>query len=263
MGVRGGLAGALSALALVGCAGAIEPADDALLRETFRQVRDGRTQEVEQSLDPSLRTQATRTALGQLRTMIQAAGSPCERSMIRVTTNRSVGAGGSARQLTAQHQYVCPNHILIVEAALRQESGGPTLIQHFVITPVAADAVVASADFDLQGKSPRHYAFLTAAVASPLLMLIALLGVIFTKGFKRKWLWGIISLAGIAKFSMIWSTGQIVSSVLSVNLIGFGIARDASPLSPWIVSFTPPIGAIIALSLLWPRWAGLSEQEQP
>lgn len=88
-------------------------------------------------------------------------------------------------------------------------------------------------------------------------MLIALLGVLLTKGFKSKWLWAIISLVGIAKFTMVWGTGEILSSPFTINLLGFGIVRGASPLAPWMVSFTPPLGALIALSLLWPRWAGL------
>ena len=247
---------------LTACSGALEQSDDQFVAETFNQASAGDFDAIERRLTPTLRTPQSRSGMSQIQTIIQAAGEPCERKFVWATTLRLVSTGGSGRRASMRHTYHCPNQTLLVEATIWTGNGEPSLIENFHVTQIDADAAAEAADFSLSGKSPAQYAFLAMAIASPLLMLIALLGVIFTRGFKRKWLWGIISLVGVVKLSMIWPTGAIHTDPLTINIIGFGVMRGLGPLDPWVVSFTPPIGALIVLSLLWPRWAGLSGPEK-
>lgn len=252
----------LALLALSACGAAIEPQDDQTLQAIVNETRAGRVDGVYERLTPDLRTPQSQAALGQLTTMLQNAGEPCERSMIGATTTRIASTSGSGRRITAQHKYVCPNGTLTIDLRLWVASDAPYVIENYHISPVDAAAAAQAAEFSLEGQSPRQYAFLAAAIGSLVLMLVALLGVIFTKGFKRKWIWAIVSFVGITKVSMIWSTGQVVTQFITINLIGWGIMRGGDPMAPWVVTFTPPVGALLVLSLLWPRWAGLRAGEE-
>lgn len=248
---------------LAACGGVLEDGEDETLQAIVSDTRAGRVDAVYERLDPGLKTPQSQTALNQLTALLQEASEPCERSLLGVSASNQFNTGsGSSRRIVAQHKYVCPNATLRIEITLSIASGEPYAIENFRITPIDAAAAAEAAEFSLRGQSASHYAFFTAAIGSLVLMFASLLGVIFTKGFKRKWLWAIISFVGVTKLTMIWPTGQIITQFATINLIGFGVTRAADPMAPWIVNFTPPVGALLVLSLLWPRWAGLNKGEE-
>lgn len=254
---------ALALLALGSCNGASGEQDDQTLQSIVDDTRAGNTQAVYERLNPSLQTPQTQAILPQLTTLLQSAGEPCERSLIGVTTLSPFNdPRGPGRQVTARHLYICPNATLAIDIRIWAPQSGAHTIENFNINTVDPVAATANAEFSLKDQGARQYAFFAAAVFSPALMLITFLGAIFTKGFKRKWLWAILCFVGVTKVSMIWPTGEIVTYFATINLIGFGVTRAGDPLAPWIVSFTPPIGAVLVLSLLWPRWAGLVTGEE-
>lgn len=260
----GALCGALVSIALAGCGGALSPEDDRAMLEVFELTKSGEFDAIETRLNPILRTPESRVVLERLNNGIANAGEPCERTFVSATTTRVLATSGTGRRVTARHQYACPNATFVVDTRLWIAADAAPVIEHFHFTPVNPEAAAAAQKFSFAGKNWRHYVFFAIAVASPLLMLLALLGALFTKGFKRKWIWMIVALAGIGKFSMIWPTGEIHTALASINLIGFGVTRAGHALAPWVVSFTPPLGAIIVLSLLLPRWTGaVDPNEQP
>lgn len=120
-----------------------------------------------------------------------------------------------------------------------------------LVDPAEAQA----SEFSLQAKPPAQLAFFGLLVTSVALMAAALLGVLVTRSFKRKWLWAVISLAGAPVFLMNWSTGAWAPQ-LAFGLISAGVARGLAPLDPWMVKFHIPIGALVTLSLLLPHWLG-------
>ncbi len=254
---------ALALLTLSACNGAADQRDDQILQSIVSDTRAGNTDAIYERLDASLQTPQSQEVLTQLATILRDAGEPCERSLIgRTTLSPFNDPRGPGRKVIARHLYACPNATLAVDLTIWAPESGVHTIENFHINGVDPQAITANAEFSLEGQSVRHYAFFAFAILSPVLMLIAFLGVIFTKGFKRKWLWAIVSFVGVTKISMIWLTGEIVTNFLTINLIGFGVARAGDPLAPWIVSFTPPVGALLVLSLLWPRWAGLNKGEE-
>lgn len=254
---------ALALFTLGACNGASGHQDDQTLQSIVNDTREGRTEAVYERLDPSIQTPETQAVLAQLTTILRDAGEPCERSLINVTTLSPFNdPRGPGREVIARHLYTCPNATLAIDITVWAPESGAHTIRNFRINGVDPRAAVANAEFSLKDQSVRHYAFFAAAIFSLVLMLMAFIGVIFTKGFKRKWLWAILSFVGVTKVAMIWPTGVIVTQFLTINLIGFGVTRGADPTAPWIVNFTPPIGAILVLSLLWPRWAGLSKGDE-
>jgi hypothetical protein len=62
----------------------------------------------------------------------------------------------------------------------------------------------------------------------------------------RRWGWAAIALLGIGRFSINWTTGQTTESFLSFPVLIASIGRGDA-LSPWIVAFSFPLGAIVAL----------------
>jgi hypothetical protein len=50
---------------------------------------------------------------------------------------------------------------------------------------------------------------------------------------------------------MNWTTGQVDFQLLSLQLLGAGAMTSAPGLSPWVLTFTLPIGAALILVGLW------------
>jgi len=103
--------------------------------------------------------------------------------------------------------------------------------------------------FVLSGRPARFYVVVFAAIVSFLCSLTALLFVFRTKMMPRRWLWAIVALIGVCQYTINWSTGEGGWSLLRVQLFGAGALR--SGISPWLVSFSLPLGAAWAL---WHRY---------
>jgi hypothetical protein len=99
--------------------------------------------------------------------------------------------------------------------------------------------------FQLAGKPPKHYLVLAAAVISCLISLGTAL-VLARTAMPRRWLWAFVALLGYGQFSLNWSTGEVGTALLRVQLFGAGFVRFGI-VSPWIVSFSLPLGAAYAL----------------
>lgn len=111
----------------------------------------------------------------------------------------------------------------------------------------ATEAELAKGRFNLVDRSPAQWSFLAATILSPLLMLSALVAVVRAPGLKRKWLWGLLALAGLGTATMNWTTGAAAFQPIAVNLIGAGVVKQGfSGFFPWTLKFTLPVGAVIA-----------------
>ena len=62
----------------------------------------------------------------------------------------------------------------------------------------------------------------------------------------RRWGWAAVALLGLGKFAINWTTGQTTASFLSLPILVGSIGRG-DILGPWIVAFSLPIGALVAL----------------
>jgi hypothetical protein len=98
--------------------------------------------------------------------------------------------------------------------------------------------------FIFTGKSVLQYLILVMAVAAPLIILVTMYFCFRTPIHKRKWLWILFILVGVGSVSVNWTTGQIGLQLLSLNLLSAS-AMAAGPYSPWIISASIPIGAIV------------------
>jgi hypothetical protein len=62
----------------------------------------------------------------------------------------------------------------------------------------------------------------------------------------KRWGWALIALVGVGKFAVNWTTGELGTEILSVQLLGASAFRNGL-VAPWIVAFSFPIGAIVAM----------------
>jgi hypothetical protein len=226
-----------------------KPGEEESLRAVFDQVRAGQFEEIESRLSEQNRTPETRSTLEQLRDIIPSE-PPESVSRLRWEIHESA----DSRTIASVHEYAYPDRILIVTTTLKRDGASGYSIENFHINAFNPAQARAN-DFTLQGKPPRQLAFFGALVASVVLMIVAVLGTLLTRSFKRKWLWVIISLVGAPVFLMNWATGAWQPS-FTLSLIGTAVTRGLSPVDPWIVTFQLPIGALVTLSLLLSHWMG-------
>lgn len=126
-----------------------------------------------------------------------------------------------------------------------RDSAGVLRIEGFHVDTLAAPLAELNA-FDLSGKPPLYYVWLVAAAFAFLTCVVAAVVVARTRGMPRRWLWAALSLIGLVKFSLNWTTGAYSVQPIAFQVLAFGFQR-AIPVGPWIVSFALPILAVVAL----------------
>ncbi len=223
--------------------------EEEAVRAVFDQVRAGDFEGIDSKLSPELVTPQTREQFEMLRRDFIPTATPNE--VARLNWSWVAVAGGD-RTTTAIHQYTYEDRILIVTTVTVTHPDGNVNVAGFHINRLEPAAAQAN-EFELAGKPTHQIIFLACLAASVALMAIALFGTIFTRSFKRRWLWAIVSLLGAPVLAMNWATGDWETR-FSLGLINAGVMRGLSPLAPWIVQFHIPIGALVVLSLLLPRW---------
>lgn len=97
--------------------------------------------------------------------------------------------------------------------------------------------------FSFKDKRSIHYFFFIMLILVPLFIFISIFFCIKTP-LKRKWLWIIFILLGFVAFKLNWTSGDYEIQILQFKLLGAGII-NYGVISPWILSFSVPIGAII------------------
>ncbi|HXA38080.1 MAG TPA: hypothetical protein VNW53_03705 [Phenylobacterium sp.] len=97
------------------------------------------------------------------------------------------------------------------------------------------------------GKSMLQYAYLALALASPLMMIAALVKVLRTPGLRHKWAWGLLCFVGLFGFQTNWATGQTLIVWNSVQFFGLWLSHAGSAFDPWFIKATVPAFALLIL----------------
>ncbi|OXE36941.1 MAG: hypothetical protein CGW95_04595 [Phenylobacterium zucineum] len=93
-------------------------------------------------------------------------------------------------------------------------------------------------------KSVSQWAFFATTLATPIIMISAMLLALRARRLPWRLLWMLAAFVGLGAAWMDWRVGSIRWLTDQVTLFGFGFERGPSPLSPWMVHTTAPIGAI-------------------
>lgn len=236
------------AIALCACnpASALrDPAVDAEIGATFERVRSQDPRLLD-TLTPEIVATISPEALSAIRAEIPE-GAPTARKVMAT----SIASTSRGTTVEAIDEYAYPDRILLVRTVLQQ---APDDMQWRIAgfhVQAASTAEIASHKFGAAGKSVGHYLFLAMTALSPLVMVAALVKVVRTSGLRRKWLWGILAFLGLLSLQMNWTTGEVMVNYLTVQLLGAGVMKAASPLAPWLLTFSLPVGAVLILTGVW------------
>jgi len=225
----------------------VDPKDEAAARRVYDQVQSGDFAGLQAWSGPAMKGPDAKAQLDRLRAILPA-GPP---RSVKTVGWRYFTVIGVERTLQITQEYDYGDRTALVSSNFSRPSVAAAWTVVGVHAQVATARELAVNNFTLQGKSLAQYAFLATTILSPLLMLGALVKVIRTDGLKRKWLWGILAFFGLFLFRMDWTTGQIAPLWTTIQLIGSGVVREGSRFSPWMMSFTFPIGALLILSGVW------------
>lgn len=104
----------------------------------------------------------------------------------------------------------------------------------------------ASQRFWASGRALGQWLFLGLAAATQVFMIWTVIRVFRAPALRGRILWALLCLVGAGTLWMDWTAGITGFMPYSLRLMGFGLERGPSPLSPWMVSLTLPVGALAA-----------------
>jgi hypothetical protein len=216
------------------------PQDRALAVHAIEAFRSGNLDIVSRSIEPELLVQ-TRGQLLAAQKVMSAPGRP---ELLTVNQSSFTSDGKTEETRALNYQYGGGHKWVFVQIVLQETDKGPLIIGwHATPSPIKPTSV---GDFSFQGKGLLNYVWILAMMASTATIVAALVLLARSKGIKRRWLWAVGSLFGFCQFTLDWSGGAWAVRPVYFALFASGFVR-ASPVDPWILSFSLPIVAIIFL----------------
>lgn len=218
------------------------PQDDVeFSRQYIDLLRDGNFEAVEGIIDPALRGAQLRYQLEQIAAFFPD-DSPADIRPVGVMTDTR----GDATEITVTLQYSYPDQWILVDVQQSKSDQG-VMVTGINVQPTR-DALENFHEFRLADKGAVHYLVLALAVVVPLLVILALVLCIRTPKLKAKWLWVLFILPGFTQLTLNWTDGSLVFTPYAVQLLGASIFAN-SPYTPWMLSVSVPVGAIVFLSM--------------
>lgn len=149
-----------------------------------------------------------------------------------------------ADRVTLHYQVRGAREQALVRLGLTHRNG-EVLVAQFEATRLARPMEVTNA-FRIAGKGWGHFAFLLFTVVTAGLIIAALVTLARAPGGRWRWAWALGSLFGFGQFLINWTTGQVSVSPLHIQFLGAQVVRTG-PVGPWIVGWSVPLVAIVAL----------------
>jgi hypothetical protein len=221
------------------------PAEQSTARGYIDHLRNREFNDIDIAADMTIAGPALDTTLGKMAELIPS-GAPT--SVKLVGAQRFSMSGATTLNLTFEYQF--PGRWVVANVATKFKEGVTTIVG-FHVYPESSSLESANR-FTLSGKSVLQYVVLGAAIAAGLFTLAVLVVCIRTKMTRRKWLWILFILFGLGKVSVNWTTGQWGFMAFAAQLFGAS-AVAVSTYSPWIVSVSLPVGAVLFLINRWKR----------
>jgi hypothetical protein len=238
------------ALALAACQQAAKPDPSAISanKAIFDQVRTGQDQAVLDQLQPGPKRDEAATMLARLKSVIPP-NAPT--SATPVAASIAKAPGGQVEALVVEYDF--PDRAVRFATTLTQAKGAKDWKLHSFSVLEASKKELAPNTLSLERRSPGQLAFFALAVTSPILMIAAFVKVLRTPGLQNRWLWAAFAFVGLFSFQMNWASGTMLVQWMSLQILGFWMAKAASHFDPWMISATVPIGALLILGGLVAR----------
>lgn len=239
------IGGLLFVLMLAGCDGQalfegfIPQQDAAFAKNHLALLQERNFDAVEAEIDPSIKNEQLRANLEHV-----ASFFPSENPLDIDTVGVQTVSSSDRTQVSLTFQYVYPNKWLLANVVLRK-SAEATVVAGIHVRPLS-DSLQNINRFTLEGKGAVHYAIFLLAIAVPLFIVAVLFLCIKTPIPKRKWLWVIFILLGIAQVTLNWTDGSLNVTPISFQILGAGFWMG-SLFAPLMLSVSIPLGALVFL----------------
>ncbi len=214
-----------------------DPESDALARRVVGLIESGDSAALATALDPSL---TTSTAWENIRILRDTLMHFHRDSIALVGSN--VYQSPDEFSATITYEMHGDGWALVTVPVVRRQAGLVVSGVQFERESVSLSDANA---FRVSGQDWRHYLVLVLAVVSLAICLGTSL-VMLLSPMPKRFRWALLALLGIGQFTMNWSTGEVSSTLLRVQLLGAGYFRPGF-VGPWLVSFSLPLGAVMAL----------------
>jgi hypothetical protein len=237
----------LAALALVGCDRSsmmkrmIPDQDVTVAKHYMEAIRLGDFDAVEKDAGPGLAGPELPDMLAKMKAIFPSNSE--EPRSIKPVAIGFIRKGDSPINTGITLEYEFSNEWVLAEVVTQKAEGGTTI--NGVNVRRLPESIENLNRFTLMGKGESQYEVLLLAIASPLLALYACVICIKTRLGMSKWIWLTITLVGVGKLTVNWTTGQVSFTPFAVQFIPGGIY--ALGYSPWMIFASLPAGAIVFL----------------
>lgn len=228
--------------------------DEVFALHSVDLLRQGRFDQLEDQLDPSIRNAQIRDALTGMHDVFPS-GQPASIKTVEAGSVRS--RNGFTTHITLEYEFapqimptsgrteLIPRSWRLAQVVILRSDGART-IRGLAVTPTSKSFEEMN-EFALADKGISQYAGLLLALGVAWITLYALVLCIRSKIGKKKWFWLIPMLVGLLRVTVNWTTGQWTFTPLAVQIPPVNVS--VYPYGPWQIFIYAPVGAITFLLL--------------
>jgi hypothetical protein len=226
--------------------------DEAFAQHSVDLLRQGRFDQVEDQLDPSIRNTQVRDSLARMRDMFPSA----QPSSIKTVEAGSVrGRNGFTTHIALEYEFapqimptsggteLVPRRWLLARIVILRGDGAST-IRELAVTP-ALKSFEEMNEFTFVDKGISQYAGLSLALGVAGITLYAFVVCIRSKIGKKKWFWLLPMFVGLLRVTVNWTTGHWSFTPLAYQVPPVNVSVYAY--GPWQIILYAPVGAIAFL----------------
>lgn len=200
-------------------------------RGYFDELRHRQVDRIIESFDPAADKDQLRSDLVKVIALVP------QQEPVRVETLGATaeckGSGICTKEIVLEYTY--PDRWILFRVTVSNRSGNYA-ITNLYVRPESAP-LESMTRFTLLEKSPLHYAILLMALVSVGIAVYTLVLCIRTPIRKRKWLWVMVTILGIGKFGIQWSSGELWYKILYISILPGGWGFDVE--SPFLYASIP------------------------
>jgi len=213
--------------------------DEALALHSVYLLFQDRYDEIENSLDPSIRNGDTHEHLVEMSQLFPS--KPISVKTVEATIIR----GRDSRTTSITLEYEFARSWLLAQVVIRTKDGLKT-ITGFHVNPTAEPVEVMN-EFTLDNKGFSQYAGLLLTLSVAALTLYAFVLCVRMKIGRKKWVWLLAILIGVCRITVNWTTGEWLFTPLGFLIPP--VTVSCSAYGPLVLHIFSPVGAIAFLRL--------------
>ena len=237
--------------------------DETLAINSVELLRKKQFEQVEESLDPSVRSADLESKLATM-----ADTFPTRDPASIKTVDASHSKGSPTTSITLEYEFspvlttvggkagLSPGSWFLAQVFIQQTDQGKR-VAGLSVLPISKSVEMYNA-FTFLDKGLSQYAGLLLAILVSVFGVYVFVLCARTVTGRKKWIWLILMIPGVCRLTVNWTTGHWSFTPFSVQvkLLPFLANASCTAYGPWLLQITAPLGAIAFL--LWRKNRGLA-----